>query len=347
MGTTSRRKFPDLIEDVFDNAARYEFVQVIRLLESGWYGHGEIGHGLDKWLRMRPAPEISFPAADIRRCEFDDNGHVDLQLNFMGLYGVDAPVPHYFTEMIARNDESSECMRSFLDIFSHRLYALFYLAWKKYRPFVNLDSQHSPYLDYIIALSGQTLHDRDNVELGFSGPMGTRVRNATTLGGMLTEFMGNVPASVREFVPRWVRIDSEAVLGGEGRNAMALGDNTILGDEVLDISGKIDITIGPLEVTEVKKLLPGKQDARALASLIRRYLDPTIDFDLVLIVKPSSILGMQLGSDDVLLGWSSWIGYQVAETDEIRIPGQSLFIEKQRQQEEDVKKAAARLAMVA
>ena len=347
MGTTSRRKLPDLIEDVFDNAAKYEFVQVIRLLEAGWYGHGEIGHGLDKWLRMRPAPEISFPAADIRRCEFNDNGQVDLQLNFMGLYGVDAPVPHYISEMVARDDESSTCMRQFLDIFSHRLYALFYLAWKKYRPFVNLDSEHSAYLDYIIALSGQTLHDRDDVELGFSGPMGTRVRNATTLSGMLTEYMGDIQAKVREFVPRWVKIDSDAYVGGEGRYAMALGDNTILGNEVLDISGKIDIRIGPMEVHEVKKLLPGRPESLALGNLIRRYLDPTIDFDLLLIIKPSSILGMQLGSDDVLLGWSTWIGYTVADTDEIRIPGESLFITHERQQNEQIKKTNAQLAMVA
>jgi len=347
VGTTSRRKLPDLIEDVFDNPTKYEFVQVIRLLESAWYGHGEIGRGLDKWLHMRPAAEISFPAADIRRCAFDDNGHVDLQLNFMGLYGVDAPVPSYFTDLIARDDDSSHCMRNFLDIFSHRLYALFYLAWKKYRPYVNLDSEHSSYIEYVIALSGQTLHGRDDVELGFGGALGSRVRNATTLSGMLSEFLGNIPAKVREFVPRWVRIDSEACVGGEGRFAMELGDNTILGNEVLDISGKIEIRIGPLEATEIKKFLPGRPEALALGNLIRRYLDPTVDFDLLLIIKPSSILGMQLGSDDVLLGWTTWIGYQVSETDELRIPGECLFITNRENQPQQINKAAAQLAMVA
>ena len=48
MGTTHRRKLPDLIEDVFANAPQYEFFQLIRLLEGGWYGHGQIGQGLDK-----------------------------------------------------------------------------------------------------------------------------------------------------------------------------------------------------------------------------------------------------------------------------------------------------------
>ncbi len=347
MGTTRRRKLPDLIEDVFANAAKYEFYQVMRLLESGWYGHGSIGKGLDKWLHMRPAPEISFPGADVRRCEFDDNGQVDLELNFMGLYGVDAPVPHYIIEHVARDDDSSDAMRGFLDIFSHRLYALFYMAWKKYRPYVDLESPDSAYRDYVIALSGQSLNEQDNAELGFSGAMGSRVRNATALAGMLTEYMGDTTTKVREFVPRWVKIDSEAFVGGEFHQAMQLGDNTILGDEVLDISGKIDIVIGPMEVTEVKKLLPGRPDATALGNLIRRYLDPTIDFDLVLLIKPSSILGMQLGDEDVMLGWSTWVGYQVSDLDEIRIPGEALLMENENQQSEQTKKTKAELAMVA
>ena len=347
MGTTSRRKLPDLIEDVFANAPKYEFYQVIRLLESGWYGHGSVGKGLDKWLRMRPSPEISFPAADVRRCSFDDNGMVDLELNFMGLYGVDAPVPHYMIEHVARNDESSDAMRGFLDIFSHRMYALFYMAWKKYRPYIDLDQPDSAYVDYVLALSGSTLDENDTVELGFSGAMGSRVRNATSLAGMLTEYMGDTPAKVREFVPRWVKIDSEAFVGGEFHQAMELGDNTILGDEVLDISGKIDICIGPMDVSTVKKLLPGRPDATALGNLIRRYLDPTIDFDLILLVKPSSILGMQLGDDDVMLGWSTWVGYQMSELDEIRIPGETLLMESDKNQTEDMKKTKAELAMVA
>jgi type VI secretion system protein ImpH len=128
---------------------------------------------------------------------------------------------------------------------------------------------------------------------------------------------------------------------------MLLGDNTIVGNEVLDISGKIDIRIGPLEVTDIKSLLPGKRDSVALGNLIKRYLDPTIDFDLVFMIKPSSILGMQLGSDDVMLGWSTWIGYQVGDMDELRIPGESLFITTEQQQSEETQKNRAELAMVA
>ena len=347
MGTTHRRKLPDLIEDVFANAPQYEFFQLIRLLEGGWYGHGQIGQGLDKWVRMRPAPEISFPAADVRRCELDDNGKVDLQLNFMGLYGVDAPVPFYFTELIARDDDTSEAMRAFLDLFSDRLYALFYLVWKKYRPYVALDSPGNAYVEYVQALSGHMLNDHDTVELGFSGAMGTRVRNAATLAGMLSEYMGNIPVRVEQFVPRWVKIQSESFLGGEAEQGLCLGDNTILGDEVLDICGKIDIWIGPMEAGEAKRLLPGRQEALALGNFIKRYLDPTLSFDLVLTIKPSSILGMQLGANDALLGWSTWIGYQMSESDEMRIPGESLFIRNSKKQDEQLSKTPASLAMVA
>ena len=177
--------------------------------------------------------------------------------------------------------------------------------------------------------------------------MGTRVRNATTLAGMLTEFMNDTPVKVNEFVPRWVTIDNETCIGGEGHQAMILGDNTLVGNEVLDVSGKIDICVGPIRADEIHHLLPGKPDAIALGHLIERYLDPTINFDLVLLVEPSSILGMQLGSDDAMLGWSSWIGYQVTDTEELRIPGESLLMRNEAHKTEHMEKQKAQLAMVA
>ena len=346
MGAITRREQPDIIEDVLENPSQYEFFQVLRLLEADWNGQGKIGEGLDKWLRMRPAHEISFPGADIRRCEINDKGKIDLEINFMGLYGVDAPVPHYFTELIARDDESSHTMREFLDIYSHRIYALFYKSWKKYRPFVDLESGDSSYIDYVRALSGDSLDAGDTQELAFGGTMGARVRNSASLSGMLSDYMGGMGVSVNEFVPRWVKIESEGYIGGIGNDALSLGDNTIVGDEVLDVSGKIDIVIGPVDGQEAKKLLPGKEGADKLGSLIERYMDPTLDFDLVILIKPSSILGMQLGDDDVMLGWSTWVGYQASGIDEIRIPGENL-LKKNDKQEDETKKVNAQLAMVA
>ncbi len=327
MAAPVRRKRPDLIEDFIANAPHYEFFQAVRLLEAMREGHGEVDHGLDAWLRMRPAPEISFPAADIRRCRFDDNGRLDLELNFMGLYGVDAPVPNYFVEYIAREDEKSQVMRAFLDIFTHRMYAQLYLAWKKYRPVVDLDSPDSSYAGYLAALSGNALQEDEATELGFSGLMGARVRGADGLAGMLSEYLGGMPVEVRQFVPRWIKLEQDSALGREGEEGLFLGDNTILGDEVLDVSGKIEIVIGPMNTAQSRELLPGGCHARPLAELLRRYLDPTVSFDFIFKVEPETIMAQCLGEEGVILGWASWLGSKLNDSYELYIPGDSLMQE--------------------
>ena len=327
MGTTSRRKLPNIIYDVLGNAPEYEFFQAIRLLEDSWHGHGTVRKGLDKWIRMRPASEMSFPGADIRRCKLGDDNKFDLQLNFMGLYGVDAVVPNYFTEYIARDDESSEAMRKFIDIFCHRLYSQFYLAWKKYRPYTHLEQKDSPYLHYLAALSGNVVTDSDSVEMGYCGAIGSRVRSATALSGVLSDFMGNVPVKIDQFVARWIKLDEQLALGSsDGPEMMSLGDNTILGNEVLDVSGKIDIVIGPMLSNEVNGLLPGNNRAQELGNLVDRFMDPTMNFDVLLKVEPSDGIGIYLGAKDVVLGWSTVLGSASNSSYDIRLPGKNFAV---------------------
>jgi len=326
MATTSRRKLPNIIYEVLGNASAFEFFQAIRLLEDSWHGHGTVRQGLDKWIRMRPASEMSFPGADIRRCKLGDDNKFDLQLNFMGLYGVDAAVPNYFIEFIARDDDSSEAMRKFIDIFCHRLYTQFYLAWKKYRPYTHLEQSDSPYLHYLAALSGNVVTDSDSVEMGYCGAIGSRVRSATALSGVLSDFMGNVPVKIDQFIARWIKIDEQIGLGGDGADALSLGDNSILGNEVLDVSGKVDIVIGPMKSNEVSGLLPGSDRARELGNLVDRFMDPTMKFDVLLKVEPSDGIGIYLGAKDVILGWSTVLGSASSSNYDIRLPGQNFAV---------------------
>ncbi len=325
MGTVTRRQVPALIQAFLDDAPDFEFFQAVRLLEILWHGHGRIGQGLDRWLRLRPAHELGFPASDIRRCRFEENGRLDLQLNFMGLYGVDGILPGYFLEHIARDDETSAALRHFIDFLGHRFYALYYLAWKKYRPYVTLE-QDDHYLDWINALSGNVFAPGDTDEYAFCGALGNRNRGAAALEGMLSEFLDGVPVAVEQFVPRWVRLEPEAVLGGEGDAAMALGDNTLLGDTILDLNSKIGIHVGPLPATQARELLPGHDRARALGRLLDRYLEPGMAFDVVLHVQPDNAGGARLGTDEMALGWSSWLGEALQESYALRIPGSSFAV---------------------
>lgn len=320
METVTRRKLPDLIQDVIDNGSHYEFYQLIRLLEKGWHGHGCMGNGLEKWLRMRPASELSFPASDIRRCQLEADGGIDLQLNFMGLYGVDTVLPQYFAEHAARGNDGGDVLRSFLDVFNHRFYTLFYQAWQKFHPYVNIQRTDAQYPFYLAALSGNPYSFRDS-ELKYCGLLGSRVRSAAGLQSMLKSALNGIPVRIREFVARWVDLQTMPRLGSEDEDSFRIGHTAVLGDQIMDVGGKIDIEIGPLPVSDALRLMPGDDESESISMLIQRYLDPALLYDLVIHVLPDEIKGLRLGDRTCCLGRSTWLGEHVGHSYALRIPG--------------------------
>lgn len=312
------RNLPDVIRAILDSAASHDFTQVAYLLEQHWPERGKVGDGLDRWCRFRPACETSFPAADIRRCRYDDQGRLDIQLNFMGFYGVDAAVPHYFSDRAMQDDDGGRALRAFLDIFNHRLYALYYQAWKKYRPTFHLDEPSNLYHRIVSAISGWSVDEKQGNALSYAGLLGRRVRNAEGLESLLNDYLEAVPVKVRQFQPRWIRVKSDVQLGS---GELRLGDNLLLGEEVLDISGKIDVMIGPITPQASMQLMPCTAKGHSVIDLLKRYLPPSIDFDLVIQITSGSVDAEPLGSDQLVLGWSTWLQDRVTADWQVRISG--------------------------
>jgi type VI secretion system protein ImpH len=318
MAASPGRNLPDVIRGITESAASHDFTQVAYLLEQHWKERGKIGDGLDRWCRFRPANETSFPAADIRRCRYDEQGRLDIQLNFMGFYGVDAAVPNYFSDRALQDDDGGRALRAFLDIFNHRLYALYYQAWKKYRPTFYLDEPSNPYLRMVSAIAGWSVDSDQGKALSYAGLLGRRVRNAQALEGLLGDYLDALPIIVNQFKSRWVNVKSNKELG---RSGLRLGDNLLLGERVLDICGKIEIVIGPVTPKESMQLMPTTSKGRSVIELIKRYLPANIDFDLVIEISTGSVDSEPLGSDQLVLGWSTWLQDRVTAAWQVRISG--------------------------
>ncbi len=316
MATAARGKYPALIQDLLENAPAYEFYQALQLVEADAAGSRPHSAGVAGEMRLRPAPELSFPAGDIRRCTLDEQGRLDFELNFSGLYGVDAPLPHFFLDTVAEGDDPGLVLRAFLDVFSQRLYQLYYLAWKKAHCHDH-HRQSSLYDRYLKALSGCDTPPVDE-SLAYAGLIGSRVKNGQALTGLLEDYL-QMPVDIGQYAPCWVRLDSVPSLGGQ--EELALGENTLLGDRVLDLSRKILIRIGPVSLHEARTLLPGQKGGAQLGKLIRQFLDPTVQFDLDLEIRPESGAATQLGHSEVILGWTSWLGDIGREGNVIHLPG--------------------------
>ncbi|MCK4608972.1 MAG: type VI secretion system baseplate subunit TssG [Gammaproteobacteria bacterium] len=306
MATTARHQPSDLIKELLQHGQGYSFFQALRLLEAD---------SSDNSTQMRSVAELSFPATDIKACHLNKQGSLVLYLTFMGLYGVDSPLPHYFLEQTLGDESSAKCTRAFLDIFNNHCYRLLYLAWKKYHPLMHV-KQRSAYLEYLKSISGNLLTKKDTTEYGVTGILGARIHNSSGLAGLLREYLEIDKIFVHQFMPRWIKVGAALPLG---QTAINLGDNTLLGNQVVSLMQEIAICFGPITFLRAQQLLPGQPKYALLKSLIQRYVGTAILFTLVITIYAPTAKIIRLGQDQAQLGWASWLGVLQQDIYEIKV----------------------------
>jgi type VI secretion system protein ImpH len=295
MATATWRKLPAIVKSIIQEGPKYNFLQLMRLLDNCEFAKHLASNLFNKYIQLNSTTEISFPASDIQKCTIDTHNRLKLQLTFMGLCGVDSPLPHYFLA------HHNNCIYDFLNIFNNRLYLLFYLAWKKYHPFIQLNN--SPYRQYLKFLSGNLLTELDQKEFAFTGLLGQRIHNSLALSGLISEYLNGLNAQVAQFIPSWAKLETTWQFG----HAIYLGDNSLLGNQIITRTRKIAIQIGPLDSAKAQQLFPGQIKYQHLRSLITCYLGHGILFDLILIINQSIIDCLKLGNH-IQLGWTCWLG---------------------------------------
>ena len=298
MGSTGNKK-SGLNKNLVKNSNQYNFMQFLRLLEQHWLEKPISAKTNNLNLKLIPTKDLSFPASDIKSSTIQQQ-QLTLQLTFMGLCGTDSPLPQYFSEYIRADNPGSECMYDFLNIFSNRIYILLYLVWKKYHLFLN--PEKSNYLKYLIALSGNALTANDQREFAFAGLLGSQHHNCTSLTASLSDYL-QAPVTIQEFIPTWVDLGETLTIG---RDHISIGDNAMLGNHAT-AAQKIIIQIGPLTLTQAQQILPDQDSYQRLTNLIKRYIDMHISCDVVLLLCHANNC-LTLGSSDIKLGWTSWLG---------------------------------------
>ncbi len=320
MATDVQRNLPALAREIVADAPQYDYYQLVRMLESIWGAYHSHKNPLDAKVGFRPAKEITFPAADVRRARQTENGKLSVELNFMGLYGVDAAVPQYIITTALYEDEAGEVTKAFLDIFNHRFYVLLYQAWKKYHPAISLENHSSPYYRYINALSGSDSPVQSFESLGFAGLSGQQNRSATALKGLLRDLVG-APVEIEQYIPCWKTVNTNVTMGGAGEQAMVLGDNMMLGNQILDVEGKVQINLGPLSIENAFTLLPGTENSKKLGEVLGQYLGDSIEFDTTLKIEGATGQAPALGSEGLRLGWRMWLGEATGKPYSIQVSG--------------------------
>lgn len=289
-----------VLKDILQNGHRYHFHQLLYLLEQllPRSRQGEF----DYRVRMRPDTSLAFPASDVRRVATLPGQRFEVVSRFLGLYGVDSPLPQYFIDDVTAEDAAGKQVQAFLDIFNHRLYALLHQSWKKQNPFTQL-SEQGLYQRIIRGTTGQYWQG-DNEAMAYGGNFVGSSRCSDSLEEILREAMSLEELVIDSEIVSWVPVEDGLQLNG----SQALGQDTCLGDAIPVIGRKVEVKIGPVEHEASQALQPKQVMGQKMAGILKEFLPEGVDFDVSIQLTPKFRHDWQLGSNESLLGVHSILG---------------------------------------
>jgi len=297
---------------------RFDFFDVLRRLECAHPHRARLGRAArpcDEPIRLGQEASLEFAPATLASFAPSADGQPPrLSVHFLGLLGPNGPLPIHLTDYArdrVRNAGDFALVR-FLDVFHHRILALFYRAWADAQPTVSFDRpgqvRFATYLGSLIGLGMPSLRDRDEfpdrAKLYFAGRFAAQPRNREGLVAIVADFFG-LPVKVEEFVGEWLALPEEARwrLGGAG----VLGQSTVAGARTWQRQSKFRIVFGPLNENDFHSLLPGGSRLKRLVALVRNYIGDSLNWDVRLHLEDRVKRPFGLGRS-ARLGWTSWLG---------------------------------------
>ena len=299
---------------------RFAFDQAVRLLEAMQPRAVPVGEGVEpaaEAVRFRSRVDLGFPASEVRRVELPEKPGepARMEVAFFGLAGPLGPLPRGITELlIDRRFVGDGALRSFLDIFDHRLISLFFRGRKKTRPALDRRppdrGRAATALAALAGLGTPHLAGRmavaDRALLFYTGLLVGPRRSMIGLERLLAHFF-RIAARIVPFRGRWLPLGDRqtTVIGASGRNR-ELGRSAVAGRRLWDQGAAFDLELGPLSLRQLLSFLPTGEAFPVLRSLVRFYCGDELDCRLRLTLRGEEVPALSLGAaGDVRLGWSA------------------------------------------
>jgi type VI secretion system protein ImpH len=237
-------------------------------------------------------------------------------VGFLGLFGPQGPLPTHYTEY-ARDrirQAGDHTFAAFVDLFHHRMLALFHRAWARGRPTVSHDRPETDrFRLYVGAAFGHALPPQpsgalpERAKLHFAGLFAMASRPPDGLRAVLSGYFGQ-PIQVREYMGEWLVLHPDDRFRlGHSPQVSSLGRSTVLGRRVFSRSHKFRVVMGPLRETDFARFLPGEPGLAQLSALVTAYAGPELAWDLELIPASDAMTQLRLGRDG-RLGLTALLG---------------------------------------
>ncbi len=273
----------------------------------------------DDPVRFRPHPGMGFPASELKAVEYDEDNPdapPTVRTTFMGLYGVDSPLPTAWLDDIAQRREGHEAQEAFLDIFNHRILTQFYRIWRKYsypatfeaggrdrisQSLLGLISMGIPGTDKHIATPASRF-------LALLGVMRLPARTEEGIQALVRLLAPRTQVTVMPHCPRTVYLANP--LGFYGDEDLLLDGYTVLGDVTTEIGSQLLIALYTEDHAEARSWMPEGQTYNDFLILLRIYLGWRYKALIQLTVPTQLLPAPVLGETPFALGMSGVLGME-------------------------------------
>lgn len=309
---------------------RINFYRLCQLLEKRNPGRplmGSTSHPGDDPVRFAPHPGMGFPASELKAVEYDeddDSRPPRIRTTFMGMYGVDSPLPMAYLDDIAQRREGHDALQGFLDIFSHRILTQFYRIWRKYSYPATFepggtDSISQSLLGLVgLGIPGTADHIATPVSR-FLALLGVLQQPGKTQEGMQALVTLLAPDTTVKVSPYCLRpVEMGQPLGFYGDDDFLLDGNTPLGDEAMDAGSQLLVALTTDNEQEAQGWKPDGLLYQDFLVMLRVWLGWRFKAKITLTTRTRLLAVPPLGEGPFWLGMNGVLGADEGEfTDDI------------------------------
>lgn len=282
----------------------YRFCQLLEQEHPDAPKLGTTSHPGNDPVRFRPWPGMGFPVSTLKAVETDeDNPDLPptIRTTFLGMYGVDSPLPSMYLDDIAQRREGHEAVTSFLDIFSHRIITQYYRIWRKYAYPATFeaggrDATSQCLLGLVgLGIPGTAEQVATPVSrfLALLGTMRLPTRNAEGIRALVSLLAPHTRTIITAPDPVNVHIANRSGLGAGSR--VRLSQRATLGKTAREACSRVRVTLITENPAEAEGWLPGGHLHTDLLVLMRVYLGYRSDVRLRLTVPVRLLPDPRLG----------------------------------------------------
>ena len=335
MATTRRRQSLAVIDQLSNEAWRFNFLQAVRLLDyavskpharnEGFANQALAGLSppSKELLRFSNQATLGFSASNVSSIAIEENHEQNtvqrqwkMSVQFFGLAGSQGVMPHYFTEiLLQRLKDNDEVLSHFVSLFEHRSISLFYQASHKYQLPLQfeknrLHQNRNPdiFTDALASLSGistprmsEKLAIPEEAILGYSGLYARPIRSAAALKSMLSHYF-ELEAEIEQFCGQWQDLPTDFIsrlAGGEAGPGInnQLGMNSLLGKSCWQVQSKFRIHLATMNYDSFMELVPGGKKLKALQNFISTFAGNELDYELCIKLEKENVQPTTLSTE--------------------------------------------------